>query len=161
MLQKESRFSLGCMNCYSPESQDVPLARRSLPTGEKGDHTLSVRGGGGRHDSDGGSRQTEVYMYVGEPEKDRQGSDETLRSGSRSHRVRKESAGLGNGRRGSQRTAVHIPLCEVLSSRYSEELNFTEPIALTLSKCTGAVTGCSRNCLHRSRIAAITSSQID
>lgn len=54
----------------------------------------------------------------------------------------KGSAGLGNESRGSQRRLLNIPPCEVISSGYRVESNFTEPIALTHNKCSKAVTDC-------------------
>lgn len=116
------------------------MARCSILAGETDDHTLSRRGGG-RQDSDGGLRQAGVYRYVGELEKDRHGCDETLRSGSRSHRARKEVWGW-EMREVPRGLLLNIPLCEVLNSGYREELNLTELIALTCSKCSSAVTGC-------------------
>ncbi len=65
---------------------------------------LSVRGGG-RQGSDGGCRRAEVYMYVGETDRDVM----RLKEWEQESRGEKGSVGLGDQSRLSQRLLLCIP----------------------------------------------------
>lgn len=108
-------FSLGHMNCLSPESRDARQAGPSPPPAPRRRKVITLsRRGGGRQGSDGGCRQAKVYMYVGETGERQAGMRWDSRSGSRSHGGGRGSVGSGNQSRVSHRLLLNIPPCEII-----------------------------------------------
>lgn len=86
---------------------------------------------GGRQDSDGACSQAKVYTHVGDPEKDELGCVGTWGVGA-GVTGRERKCGVGKWSRAPHRQLLNIPLFELMS----------QPIGLTCTKCSNAVTDC-------------------
>lgn len=151
----------GHLNHFSPENPAAGQAGRAgrfLLLLQKSHHALPGRGGGrGRQDSDGGSRRVR-FTHLWESWR-KTGRDEM--------RLWGVGAEVMEGERkcGCWEMRVEVPRACCSSSHFARlratdmELNFTEPVALTRSKCSTQLQASGRflNRFHHSMADAVTS----